>query len=306
MTLSENVRLELTRWENRRRCCKSAELSGIARGAGTFHLHSRRRVGLHLTLSEPAVARRAFLLFKSLDVLAELRTYERQSLGSEGRVQLHVDDSPLALEALQEIGIVDSHLIPRPLPPSNLTGRSCCRASYLRGVFLSSGSASGPKRAHLELRVSSQTVAKHLADLACKEDVVLSVRDRDRFAIAYAKSLETVVDFFVLIGAHESALSLRESLVIAAARGDANRRANADHANLVRTSKAAYEQLVSIRHLERMGLMEGLGSELIEAAQLRLQNPSSSLRELAEMADPPVTKASMNHRLRRLQDLVGI
>ena len=306
MSLSEEARAELVRWATRRDCCRFAELSGLARGAGTLHLQAGGRVGLHLDLAEAAVARRAFSLLRSLEVPAELRAYERRSLGSEGRLQLHLDDSPRTIQTLEEAGIIDAGLAPRPFPPARVTQRPCCRASYLRGVFLSSGSASGPRNAHLELRVSSEAAAAHIAELARHDGVELATRDRGRFAIAYAKSVETMTDFLALIGASEAALSLREASVVATAREDANRRANADHANLVRASKAAHAQLEAIRRLETSGRLEGLDHELVEAARLRRSNPSSSLRELAALANPPTSKVAMHRRLRKLQRLADL
>lgn len=303
MSLSEDARAELARWEVRRDCCRFAELSGLARGAGTFHLRARGRVSVHLDLANPSVARRAFSLLKSFDAPAELRTYERRAFGGEDRFQLHVDDAPRAIQTLEEAGVIDAGLAPRPFPPSRVTQRACCRASYLRAVFLSSGSASGPRRAHLELRVASEAAAEHLSELARQEHVSLSVRDRGGYAVAYSKSVETLTDFLALIGANETALTLREAGVVATARGDANRRANADHANLVRTSRAAHAQLEAINRLRVTGRLEDVPVELAEAARLRAENPSSSLRELAALANPPTTKVSMHRRLGKLQRL---
>ena len=48
-----------------------------------------------------------------------------------------------------------------------------------------------------------------------------------------------------------------------------------------------------------------LDDRLREAADLRLRNPTLSLRELAARADPPATKAGMQRRLARLVELAG-
>ena len=87
---------------------------------------------------------------------------------------------------------------------------------------------------------------------------------------------------------------------MAGLRADANRLANADHANLVRQSRSALVQLEAVRILRDSGDLESLGAQLQDAAHLRLRHPSLSLRELAERADPPVTKAAMAGRLARL------
>ena len=98
-------------------------------------------------------------------------------------------------------------------------------------------------------------------------------------------------------------LALEERAVLAFARGNANRLANADHANLVRTSRAARPQLEAARKLRAEGRLECLPAVLRDAAELRLRNPGDSLRELAARADPPASKAAMHRRLRRIEEL---
>ena len=84
-------------------------------------------------------------------------------------------------------------------------------------------------------------------------------------------------------------------------RARANRLANADHANLVRTSRAAHRQLEAIRRLERAGALADLPERLREVAELRLRHPALPLRELARRCRPPATKAAVHRRLRRVE-----
>ena len=48
------------------------------------------------------------------------------------------------------------------------------------------------------------------------------------------------------------------------------------------------------------GTRKPMPEELRELAQLRLENPELSLKELGEMMNPPVGKSGVNHRLRKL------
>lgn len=48
---------------------------------------------------------------------------------------------------------------------------------------------------------------------------------------------------------------------------------------------------------------ETLPGKLLQAARARLENPESSLAELAAMMEPPITKPAMNHRLKRIVEL---
>ena len=86
---------------------------------------------------------------------------------------------------------------------------------------------------------------------------------------------------------------------MAATRGAANRLANADHANLVRTSRAAHAQLEAVRKLD----LDALPDDLRELAALRLRHPTLSIADLAARCRPPATKATAYRRLRRLQSL---
>jgi DNA-binding transcriptional regulator WhiA len=46
--------------------------------------------------------------------------------------------------------------------------------------------------------------------------------------------------------------------------------------------------------------LEHLPQKLLQAATAREENPESSLTELAAMMEPPISKAAMNHRLKKI------
>lgn len=131
----------------------------------------------------------------------------------------------------------------------------------------------------------------------------MRVVDRESHSAAYAKSWDAIEGFLSVAGATETVLALEERALVAGLRADANRLANADHANLVRQSRSARAQLDAARALEASGELDRLAPALRAAAELRLRHPSLSLRELAARADPPVSKAAMAGRLLRLVEL---
>lgn len=296
--LSEDLRNELATVKPRRACDRLAELSGLAHCAGSVHLLGRGRVSVHLDLASSAVARRAFTLLRGFGVETEIRTYRRRSFGRETRYQVNVPGEGRALQVLHEAGILGHGLAPLERPPKRVVGRACCRAAYVRGALLGAGSLSGPRAPHLEIRTGSRDGADFLAGLA-----PLDVYEKSRHAVAYAKGADAIGDVLALAGASDTVLALDEHAVIAATRGRANRQANADHANLVRSSRAAHEQVQAIRRLKRGGGLESLSAPLREIADLRLEYPSLSLRELAAKCDPPATKAAAHRRLRKLVSL---
>jgi DNA-binding protein WhiA len=101
-------------------------------------------------------------------------------------------------------------------------------------------------------------------------------------------------------------LALEEHAVMGETRSRANRLANADHANLLRSSRAAGTQVRALRRLAKDGRLAELPPHLREIASLRLEHPSLSLRELALKCKPPITKAAAHGRLRRLRHIADM
>jgi DNA-binding protein WhiA len=196
-------------------------------------------------------------------------------------------------------GVVDRRHAPLERPPRRVVARACCRAAYLRGAFLGAGSLSLGRSPHLELRTASADSAAFLASLARAEGVELATAERATHALVYAKGWETIESLLAVMGAAETVLALEERAVVAETRSRANRLANADHANLVRTSRSARRQLAAIARLD----LEAVPSPLRDVAELRMRHPTASLRELAARAEPPLTKGSVQRRLRRLEEL---
>ena len=296
MSLSDDLRAELSRVEPTSDCDRLAELSGLFHSAGSVHLLGRGHVSVHLDLTNSAVARRAFSLLRSFGVASEIRTYRQRGFARPTRYQLHVDGEPRALEVLREAGVLSATLAPLERPPRRLVSRRCCRAAYLRGALLGSGSLSGPAAPHLEIRRPSREGAEFLAELA-----PLKVVDRRRHVAAYAKGADAVEEVLAAAGSSDAVLRLEERAVMGATRAQANRLANADHANLVRTTRAAHRQLEAIRRLEREGALGDLPERLREVAELRLRHPSLSLRELADRCRPRTTKAAVHRRLAHVE-----
>src|SRR5439155_20279318 len=141
-----------------------------------------------------------------------------------------------------EGGVLSAGLAPLERPPKRVVARRCCRAAYLRGALLGAGSVSGPRSPHLEIRAATAAGAEFLAGLASSEGVRLAVADRGGYAVAYAKGAETIADALAAAGASDAVLVFEEQAVLCATRAAANRLANADHANLVRPSRAAHSQ----------------------------------------------------------------
>ena len=216
-----------------------------------MHLRGRGEVALHLDLASSAVARRAFALLRAFDIDSEIRTYQQHAFDRPTRYQLHVEGTPHALRDAAPAGRARRLAPAARAAAAARLARRCCRGAYLRGALLGAGSLSGPRDPHLEIRTAEAEGARFLAEVAargapsCSCSTGAATRSRTR------RESSAIADVLVAAGASDTVLVLEESAVLGAIRADANRLANADHANLVRTSRAAHAQLDAVRRLER-------------------------------------------------------
>jgi cell division protein WhiA len=300
---SEEIREELARIAPERDCDRRAELSALFHSAGSLHLRGSGGWALHLDVASGAVARRGFALLRDVGLRSEIRTYRRRAFDRATRYQLHLEGGDESLPVLVAAGVLDARHAPLERPPRRVVGQACCRRAYLRGAFLGGGSLTSRRSSHLELRTASLDGASFLVEVAQAEGVSMSALERRAHAVAYAKSWDAIESLLSLMGAAETVLALEERAVLAATRAQANRLANADHANLVRTSRAAQAQLAAVERLRAEGRLARLPVTLREAAELRVKHPTHSLSELAARTDPPASKAAMHRRLRRLVEL---
>ena len=90
---------------------------------------------------------------------------------------------------------------------------------------------------------------------------------------AYAKGWESIEAILAAAGATDAVLALEERRRRRRGSRRANRLANADHANVVRMTRAAQEQLAAAKRLRADGALDDLPDRLREAALLRIRYP---------------------------------
>ena len=174
-------------------------------------------------------------------------------------------------------------------------------AALLRGVVLIGGSLSAPDRpVHVELSGVPDAVAPLV--IGALSQVLPSVRpfhDPSRRRVVL-KSGESVADLLAVLGATRAFLTFDDRRLRRQLRGEANRLANADAANLARIARSAGAQIDAIEvAVEREG-WQVFDQDLRETALARLANPSASITELAELLG--VARATLHRRLRRVEE----
>ena len=107
-------------------------------------------------------------------------------------------------------------------------------------------------------------------------------------------------DAIGIMGASSQFFKFDEIMMMKGLRSQTYRLNNIDNANFDKSIKAAEKQILSIRRIIEERGLDFLSAKLREAAELRLENPEFSLRELGESLTPPITRSGVNHRMKRL------
>jgi hypothetical protein len=306
VSFTAEVKDELSRVEGKRACCPRAELSAILRVEGTLHYTGHDRFRLEVATETAPVARKAIKLLHGLYNLTTELTVRRSVLHKSNNYLITVPTQPKLAAALQDLGILDESFLPVAGVPAWLGRRDCCSVAYLRGAFLGGGFVADPHGDfHFELTAETEEVAAGLVTLMERFGMMARVTQRRGTYAVYLKGAEHIVTFLALVGAHRALLRTEDVRILKGMRNDVNRLVNAETANLQKSAEAAFEQIVSIRRLADTRGLESLPPALRELAELRLEHPDASLRELGELAEPPLSKSAVYHRIRRLEDLAS-
>ena len=177
----------------------------------------------------------------------------------------------------------------------------CCRSSFIRGAFLTGGAITDPMKSyHLELVTAHYNVSRETYALLLDMGFAPKETSRAGNYILYYKQSSAIEDFLTMIGAPIHSMGLMSAKIEKDMRNSVNRKVNCDNANVTKIVDAAASQIDAIERIEAAGAFGALSEKLKETARLRMENPELSIRDLAEMPAPPVTKSCMNHRLRKL------
>ena len=296
LSFSAGAKAEICRILPNRECCALAECFGILLYCNSFGqdgiriITESREFGLIL----PKLFKKAFNV-----------TFDNfPSLESPGKLVFQITDSEKISGIMESFGFSfqDTVALHVNLP---VVEDDCCKTAFLRGAFLAGGSVTDPEKGyHMELATTHQSVARQTYTLIREiTGIEAKAAKRGGGQVLYLKNSDQVADFLAFLGASVAAMGIMEARLEKELNNKVNRRCNCDDANTSKVVEAAQEQITAIRALEERGLLENLPAKLKQAADARLQHPSSSLSELAGMMDPPITKPAMNHRLKKLMDM---
>ncbi len=309
MSFSSNVKDELCRLPLGKNCCMLSELTALYRTSGSLSFHGSGRVQVQYRTENAALARRIFRLLRArLSITPRLHYVQHARLGGQRTCVLTVgdeDSQKLMLAFNMTERDEEGNIRYRRTTVRHPMTRQCCRRAYLRAAYLGAGTMSNPeKEYHFEISTMDQSLVRELSRLLEKSGLPVNTYQRKGSTVVYLKGAQQISDAMAMMGATNSVFALEDIRIRKQARGAANRAINCDEHNFQRMLDAADAQVEGIRRYVIVKGMRSLPPALQEIAQKRLDNADLSLVELGQQFEPPLSKSAVNHRMRRLMEIV--
>lgn len=309
MSFSSQTKIQLAQIQTANRCCQLAEFLALTKTDGTISINSTKGVTLSIVTENVAVAKKIFKLTKLLfERPGEVTVYRKNRLGKNKIYSVEIPPQQGVDEVFVHLGLMDvqgrwrNNF--REGFPTEALKKTCCKRAYLRGAFLGSGSVNNPESSyHMEIVCSNSGHARELQALLKTFQVNARICQRKSQYVLYLKDAEQIVEFLNLIGAHQALFAYENERIRKDLCNKVNRQENFDLANTDKIVNASLEQRQAIEKIANTLGLEKLPPRLREIAELRLENPQSSLGDLGEMVQPPITKSGVRHRLKKIQEL---
>jgi len=285
-----------------------AQLSAIMKVSGTMLIGGNKQFSFKVTTENPAIARVIFKILKQhFNIHTKIMVKRSNSLKKNNVYMVMITEEMGVRDVLKEVGLlkeIDNVFSLDYSIPKDIFETEDIKRAYIRGAFLGGGSISNPEKTyHLEFVTHDEDYSKELSTLINKYGLTSKVIQRKSSFVVYLKEGEQIVDLLNIIGAHASLLELENVRIMKEMRNNVNRLVNCETANLSKTVNASVRQVESIKLIERQIGLRRLPKNLREIAELRLNYPDESLKELGEMLTPAVGKSGVNHRLRRIEKI---
>ena len=301
MALTGEVKAELATIPVTKPAVRRAEVAAMLRFAGSLHF-AGGKVMVEAEFDTGAAARRLRTAISDLfgftcELVVITPSGGGLRRGTRYLVRLIKGGDSLA----RQTGLIDGRGHPvKGLPPAVVGGGIEVATAVWRGAFLAHGSLTEPGRSmSMEVSCPGSEAALALVGAARRLGIqakAREVRNLDRVVI---RDGDAIAAMLTRLGAHETLLHWEDKRMRREIKASAHRLANFDDANLRRSARAAVAAGARVeRALEILG--DDVPEHLRLAGTLRLENRQSSLEELGQLHQPPLTKDAVAGRIRRL------
>ncbi len=183
------------------------------------------------------------------------------------------------------------------------------KKSFIKGVFLASGSINDPKKSHyhLEMMFDEETKSKFVLKVLKSLNFNFKMIKREKKYMLYLKAAEEISDFIKMLGAINSLFYFEDIRIYRDHANMVNRLNNCEQANYEKSLAKSDEQLAMIKFLKENDYMSLLDEKTQEVAEYRTRYPDESFQSLANIisleTNKKVSKSYINHHFRKIDDI---
>lgn len=216
------------------------------------------------------------------------------------------------LEITQKIELIKKDLsLNTNIPANYIVDDDVLIRTYLRGVFIATGSINDPKKSryHLEFLVDNLEYAEFIKEKLNIYYLNSKVIKRETKFMIYIKEAEKIGDFLRMINAIQALLYYEDIRIYRDHKNMTNRLNNCEQANVDKIIETASKQVQDIELINSIGGIDLLDDKTKIAAIYRLKYREASLTELSNIisieTQTPITKSGLHHRFTKIKELAN-
>ena len=177
-----------------------------------------------------------------------------------------------------------------------------CVSYFFAGMFCASGSITDPEKAYMaEISLPSEIRAKTVKALfETYTDLCPGMCKKGKGYSVYFHNGNDVGGFLALLRISTIVFEFYDMQIRNQCLIEEQRATNCVMKNIKKTVSANSAHIQAINKLIESGRFYMLPEELRLSATLRINNPELSLKALASLHTPPITKSGLNHRLEKI------
>ena len=303
MSFSSELKEELSKVSNHNNyCCMLAELAGYLITNCNIEKENGKYI-LKMTTESASAIRRVYNALKKIYGIIAHTNIENVESNKDKLFELIVyDDADLKNIFKNSLVNIDINLQMVIDDGEKISQNDCCMKSFLRGVFLGSGSITEPSSEnHLEIVLSNMQNVNFINSIFSKFGITTKLIKRKKNLVIYLKDAESISDFLRIVGSSKGILLFKKKKVEKEYRNNVNRKINFEVANMDKTAVAASEQLKDILFLKEKNVFGKLPDSLKQIADMRIKYPEASLEKIGNMLNPKLSRSGVSHRFKKIK-----
>lgn len=267
---------------------KTAELSAVLLSKNSFHNNK-----IQLKLENISLAKRVYKFIKETTSLAiEVKYLVSKKLGEHNVYVISIPNQNGFKQFIQQINSFDVE---------SILENDYFFKGFIRGIFLSCGYIKDPKKEYaLDFFMDDEKTAEKFYNILQKKGKKVFKTQKRNKPLVYLRNSEDIMDIMVVIGSIQSFFKYEEMTMIKDLKNKTIREMNWEVANETKTLNTGNNQIKMIKYIDETVGLDSLSSVLQEISYVRLDNPESSLQEIADIIG--ISKSGVRNRFRRIED----